>query len=160
MLCDGADAGQQRNLLPLQTVRIAAAVPTLFETAHGVGRKLTHAEFTEDAGAPVAAKADHDIDVLGAASSAHAKDSATLATRPDSGRTLFQSSFRAEDSSYVARPVFELQSRLCMARSSAPIDLAHAASIAAAADVFQQERKVEAAGLFRRQLRLFGDPHA
>jgi hypothetical protein len=39
-------------------------------------------------------------------------------------------------------------------------DLAHAAGIAAAADVFEQERKVESAGLVRRKFCFGGDSHS
>src|SRR5271170_4060790 len=59
MLRDGADAGQQRDLLPFDAVRIAAAVPVLVEAAHRLGGELAHTQLGDDAGASIAAKADH-----------------------------------------------------------------------------------------------------
>ena len=56
-------------------------------------------------------------------------------------------------------PVFEFDPCFHGAVVSAD-DLAQAACIAAAADVFEQEREVEAVGLVGRKLRLLSDTHA
>src|ERR1700745_2872496 len=59
MLRDGADARQKGNLLPLDAVRIAAAIPVLVKAANRLGGELAHAEFGDDVGAAIAAEANH-----------------------------------------------------------------------------------------------------
>src|ERR1700727_3165445 len=58
MLGDGADASEQRDLIPPEAVRIAAAIPTLVKASNGLGSEWTHAQFGDNGGAAVVAKTD------------------------------------------------------------------------------------------------------
>src|SRR5271156_2305492 len=64
VLCDRADPRQQWNLLAFHAVRVAAAVPVLIEAADSLRGEFAHAQFGDDAGATIAADADHLLIVL------------------------------------------------------------------------------------------------
>ena len=149
VLRHGADAGQKRNLLPFDAVRIAAAVPLLVQAAYGLGGELTHSEFGDDAGAAVAPKPDH-LPIIFMPRKTDMKDSAPFAAELALGRTFLQSSFRVER---FGRCGLVQSSRSDPGLHSAVVsadDLTQPACIAAAANVFEKEREVEAAGLIGR----------
>ena len=110
-------------------------------------------------GAAVAAQADHLLIIL-VLRQADMENSGHLGRRPGARKHILPKQFQRRKIRLMGLgPVFESDPGLHGAVVSTD-DLAQAACIAAAADVFEQERKVEAAGLVGRKLCLRGDAHA
>ena len=139
VLGDGENAGEEGDLIAAEAVGVATTVPMLVEGVNGVGAGLAEADFANDVGPSLAAKANH-FSVVAIALKAQAGDAEGFSPCGGAGEGIFPA--EPEGGERDAGPVdgFDFALGGAVVRTE---DLAHAGCVGGAADVFQEEGVIE-----------------
>jgi hypothetical protein len=155
-LGDVDDPGEQRHGLAAQPVGIAAAIPVFVEVGDGFDCSGAQADLASDVRGAFAAQTDEFI-AKAAAAQRQAEDALRFREQVLAGAGV--SPEQLETGYRGITPVFELD--LALDGAIVPSDhLAEQVRIATAAEVFEQERVVEAGELIGGKAEFRSDPHA
>ena len=158
MLRHRTDTSQQRNLLPLQPVRVPVTIPMLIQPPDSLRRQMTHPKLADDARTPVTPQRNH-LFIIFVLIRANPNDAPNPLQRTGIRKHILPKHLQPRQTRTMRLgPILKLHPSLHRPLI-ATHNLAHTARIAAAANILQQQRIVQTAHVVRWKLELGRNPH-